>query len=545
MRKSTFKLRTLSFAVMALCFIASVSAQINSATELYGTYEFTADVEVTPEGEQYADLFSGKCDVKVTSDEIYDFSITGIGGSTGGSQTANWKSGVIRVMSPNGSNYYLWGKPVLCANANGDSPYAGDSFIPEYTVDPETKTITIPDFTAITVDATWSVGTVLAKFTNCKMTFKESEIIEVNDISGNYHFTAVSFTNEESSFPTEFDMTLAATNGLYTAYKVSMDFGADYLPFTLDATFDGDKLTIPFKDVYLNEEKTLALSNSYKSDSLAGEIEFKYVSDKALRLDCRFSISKDSIEGEGVGFGLEQFYIDGTAAKPVENADNFAGTYHVVCGQLVVFIEDDEYNYTYPTEFDITVEKGATNDKYYVHKFMNGDIYAGTYGYYPCVVEGNTLRIPVGDDVYLDNLYISDDYDYMVDHVLYNGMGENEGYVDLTVNEDGTCTLGDFFLYRKVTQYAPDWSSSETVFEQVAYYGSLSVASGVEEVKAGRSGNVYAADGAIYVSGEPAMVKVYNMAGVCVFSGVTSVVNGLNHGLYIVKCGDTTVKVAL
>lgn len=544
MKKTTFSLRTLSFAFMALFFIASASAQINSATDLFGTYEFTADLEVTEEGAEYADLFSDKCEVQITSGPVYDFEIIGIGGSMGDGQGANWRSGLIMVMQAN-PNYYLWGKPVICANADGDSPYAGESFVPEYTVDPETKTITIPDFTAITVDASWSVSTVLARFTNCKLTFKTAEIIVVNDISGDYHFTAASFTNDESSFPTEFDMNLVATSSSYTTYKVTIDFGEGYVPFTLDATFDGDKLNISFKDIYLNEEKTLALANSSKTDSLAGTIEFKYISERALRLYNRVNISKYSVEGEEAGFVLEQFYIDGSALKPTEAADNFAGTYHVVCKELNVFIENDEFGYSYPTEFDITIKKNDYNDKYYVHEFMDGNIYNNTQGYFPCEVEGNTLKIPVGNSVYVNLLYESDDWTRMVYHVLYNGLGENEGSVDLTVNEDGSCTLGDFFLFRKTIQYAADWSSSESTFDMAAYYGGLSVTTGVEEVKVGQSRKVIAADGAIYIAGEPAAVSVYNTAGVRVFSGVTSVVNGLGRGLYIVKCGDTTVKVAL
>ena len=117
--------------------------------------------------------------------------ICGLAGSTvEEGQTANYSNGNIRVMSPNGSSYYYWGAPVLLGSAEGISPFGGSAWELNYTVDVNTKEIILNDFTAITVDGAWNTDKVLAKFTNCKLTFKEGETVEINDLSGDYRFEA-------------------------------------------------------------------------------------------------------------------------------------------------------------------------------------------------------------------------------------------------------------------------------------------------------------------------------------------------------------------
>lgn len=57
-------------------------------------------------------------------------------------------------------------------------------------------------------------------------------------------------------------------------------------------------------------------------------------------------------------------------------------------------------------------------------------------------------------------------------------------------------------------------------------------------------------DGAITVEGGDGMasapvVEVYSAGGVCVWRGTDSSIGGLTHGVYVVKVGDVTQKVAL
>ena len=177
MKKFTSKLFACASAVLAFFAASPTQAQVASAADLYGTYEFTATLEVTDDGQEYKDLFSDKCDVKIEAHSVNDLMIVGLGGSTiAEGQPCNYSNGNLRVMNPNGSTYYYWGKPVVLGNNEGGSPFDGSGWELNYTVDLNTKTITLQDFTAITVDAAWNTDKILAKFTNCKLTFKEATV---------------------------------------------------------------------------------------------------------------------------------------------------------------------------------------------------------------------------------------------------------------------------------------------------------------------------------------------------------------------------------
>lgn len=458
----------LAHLFLALFVVAPASAAVEDAPDLYGTYEFTATLEITEAGQQYKDLFSDKCEVKITSYSMYSFSISGIGGSKADIQGANFVNGnTIEVMQPNGPGYYLWGNPVIFGGGNGESPYGGVEFKLQYLVDTETKNITMPDFTAITVDDTWTNSTILARFSNCKLTFKEAEVIEVADMSGEYKYSGTAGM-AESPVPVDFKMTLTATDASYTLYDAAFDFGEDYVPFTLSATFNGDEMVMSFKDAYLNEEKTLALASGYDPTSLEGSLRFKKLTDTSLRLEVYLTISK--FDAETKAWAMEQYTYYGVAAQPTADADNFAGTYHVKAGELLSMFEtEDPYAVKYPAEFDFVIEKNESNGMYYVRQFLHGDIYANTQGRKPCTVEGNTLTIPVGDDVYDSMVYMSEDWSVMVYDVLYGPMGDlTSPAVTLTLNEDGTCTMSDFFIARKDLMSAESGSA-------VVYYGTLTV----------------------------------------------------------------------
>lgn len=543
MRKTITKL---SCAIVALLSSSSVCAQITKPSDLYGKYEFTADIELTEDGKAYADLFSTQCEVVIEGDEYRDVSISGLAGATD-VQTANLKNGNLEIMDYNGSSYYLWGSPVLYGIGEGESPFSGVASTIIYTVDPATKDITVADFAAITVNKQWSTDKVLAKFTNCKLTFKEAIVIELNDMSGEYHFTA-SGTKEGSTFPIECDVTLTAKDATYSDYSAVFNFGADYKTLDLAASFDGSQLVIPFKDAYLDEAQTLALCSYGKPSLLESDITFSLGgSGKAFSLTSGICFSRAVQDGDEVKYGYEQWYTAGAMVLPSTDTAEFAGSYHVKTDNFWNMItmggKTDPYNYEYPQEFDVVIEYDEVDAEYRVMEFMGADIFSANWGATACEVDGNTLKLPAGK--LLDRVYMSDDYLTMVFHVLYNGLGEPTGTIDLTVNEDGTCTMGDFFLFRETRTYDAEWNMSSE-FARAAFYGTLSVTSGVNDVKATDAApKVSVANGVIYVMGEPAPVKVYSTAGALVYSGVTSAVSGLNKGMYIVKVGAAAVKVVL
>lgn len=506
---------------------------------MYGKYEFTADIDLTEDGKAYADLFSTQCEVTIESHGSRDLSIVGLAGATG-SQGANLtKDGNIEIMDYNTDSQapYFWGNDVFYGNENGESPW-GNSWKIIYMVDPVTKSITVTDFTAITKNSSWATDKVLAKFTNCKLTFKEAAVIECADVSGEYHFKAQGI-KDGSNFPEEADITLTATNETFSSYAMTINFGEGYKTLALTASFDGTRLDVPFKDAYLDEAQTLALCYFQDPKLLEGELTFTLgESGKTFSLISGMAFSRSVKDGEEVKYGYEQWYTAGAMSIPTENASNFAGSYHVTSAnfwnRVTAGGKTDPYNYEYPTEFDIVVAYDEMMDGYYLEEFMGPSIYTNNNGATGCTVEGNTLKIPAG--LLLDRVDTASDYVY---HVLYDGVGQPTGTIDLTVNEDGTFTLGDFCLYRKV------WGSADkpTI---AAFYGTLSVTSGVNDVKTTDAApKVSVANGVIYVMGEPAPVKVYSTAGALVYSGVTSAVSGLNRGMYIVKVGAAAVKVVL
>ncbi len=469
-------------AILALLSTSSVCAQITDPAELYGTYEFTADVEITEDGQPYADRFASKCEVTIEASEYRDLNIIGLAGGTD-IQTANLKNGNLEIFDYNGNSYYLWGEPVLYGNENGESPWGGNQWTIIYTVDPATKNITVADFTAITVNKSWSADKVLAKFTNCKLTFKEAAVIKADDVSGDYRFKG-NGTMDGSTFPTEFDVTLTAKDESNRTYDAIFNFGEGFKTLELAASFDGTRLNILFENAYLNDSQTLALCDFQRPGMLTGNITFTIgASGTAFSLTSGMSISRAIKEGEEVKYAYEQYYMGGGMSKPTADADNFAGTYHVKAGTFYNLVtmggEADPYGYNYPEEFDITIEKDETDGQYYVTEFISPDVYSLNYGGIGCTVEGNTLKIPVGK--FIDRIYMSDDYMTMVYHVLYNGQGENTGTVDLTVNEDGTCTLGNFFLFRQTMTFDANWNS-ESKYTEAAYYGDLAVTQDKPEV---------------------------------------------------------------
>ncbi|MBO5880154.1 MAG: hypothetical protein J6Q57_00695 [Paraprevotella sp.] len=711
MKNFTSKMFAMIVAVLAFFAASPVQAQVVNPQDLFGTYEFTCTMEITADGQEYADLFSDKCEVVISSGSPYDLMICGIAGSTvEEGQTANYSNGNITVMNANGSSYYYWGTPVILGSADGASPFDGTGWSLNYTVDVNTKEITLNDFTAITVDGAWNTDKVLAKFTNCKLTFKEAETVEIHDLSGEYRFEAKTGgynVNAESNFPTGFDMTLTALDETFQSYTAVINYGEGYVPVSLPATYDGFVLSIEAKDAYLTEDHSYAFSDYYAPNVLDAVIEFKYESEKALSLNNSVCISKATeAEGETV-FVFEQYYFYGTAKKEgVVDDVNFAGTYHVKATNPWFLVED----YEYPTEFDFVIEE--KEDGYYVTTFMNGNIYDNTWGASLCAVEGNTLKLPVGQNMKVARVYNNADYTEMAYDVLFDGFGTDEGTVDLTLNEDGTWSMTDFSFYRLNIVYDANWNATSTLSENMsAFYGGLEVEKEVEveaydfvgtywlsadvetnvadytyptnniklvieevfdyysgeslglyvkdfvhgniynstyaaypcvvegnvlkipadqaakvksvwssddyltsiydvlydgekeyititanedgsfsmddftftrrtetwdanytakevtmgdwsarytnitiqkqgdainDVEAEESAvKVYAENGVIYVAGANAPVQVYSMSGACVFNGVANQVNGLNKGLYIVKCGNAVVKVIL
>ena len=462
-----FTLLQSAFALIAAFMLAlPARAQVASAADLFGTYKFTADVNVTDAGKALKDHFKSECEVVITkcSQNIYDGEIQGLAGATAVQKindidlTAN----TIKITNPNG-NYDVWGGKVYMANAEGAYPFEQGNTYSEilYTFDPATKTITLPDFTLVTCDHANSAATIAASFTNVKMTLVQSESIEVTDLSGDWHFTAGKGTYdvmEGSTLPTEWDMTLTATDDTKKAYNISLTLG-DFAPLALTATFDGVTLNIPFKETYFDVENKIGLVY-YGGNQ--GNISFSLANENSLTLTSGMYIAQDSISPEVKG-GTLQYYIAGSAKRQGGETEKvtWEGTYKIKAGSIMKQLTE----FDYPEEFDMVVTYNADYDIYLVTEFFGCDVTALNYGgisFKPSTDDPNKAEIST-NPAYLKTITAGTSYLTLKDLNLSTASN-----IVITRLEDGTYTLSDF----SITNLIMDASNTPT-HNFAAYYQTV------------------------------------------------------------------------
>ena len=461
------------FAAIALAMPAQ--ADVASVADLYGKYKFAANVEVTEAGQSLTEHFKSECDVVITkcSANIYDGEIQGLAGATGAQKIngIDVENKVIKITNPNGSG--LWGGGLYMSDANGMYPFGMDSTYNDivYAYDADTRTITMPEFTLVTCDHANSKATIVAKFTNATLTLVEAENIEVADLSGDWHFTAVTGgynTMENSTLPTEWDMTLTATDDSKKAYSLSLTLG-DFAPLALSATFDGTQLTIPFDETsYFDVENKIGIVNMY-GVARPGTITFNMASESVLTLTSGMTIAQDSISPEVKG-GYLQWYMAGSAKKQGGEVatETWDGTYTVKVGSLTVGLAD----FTYPEEFEMEVVYYEASDVYLVTKFMGNDVSALNYGgilLTPSAEDPNKAEIKTGG--YLKSIVAGESYLCLKDVNLSNASS-----IVLTRLEDGTYTLSDFSVSHMT--YNADWSQNHAF---AAYCQQVTAEKVVEE----------------------------------------------------------------
>lgn len=542
MRKFThLSAKLCTLLILLSCVVINVKAA--TAADLFGTYTFTATVTYASDDykTQYSDVLKSECEVTIATLTYYDFGISGIAGGDG-VQGASFDGTNITIYNPSTSNYYLWSNSSLGVGSK-DGAYNETL---TYTYDETTGNITMPDFTAVLV-TDWNsyATTIVATFTDCKLTLKSKASIEIDDLSGNWHYNTTSSpysNNSESTFPTEFDLVLTASDDTYKTYSGVLTFeGYDPIQLT-GITFDGSSFIIPVDSTYIDADKTLRLGDY--NGSASSKITFNYTTGKALSLTDGITIMKKSDSGE---FQTDQWYMYGsmTKASSTETTD-WAGTYTINVGYAYLLKTDVTYPNTGET-FDIVITRNSYNDKLYVTEFMGNDTYNLNYGGIPCEESGDTLKISTGSNRYIASRGMSDDGSVMSYDVLYDGQGTTASTVNI-IRDGGTYTITDFFLERLTREYdTSTWAVKSETVEGAAFYSMLTVSnstSGIATVAAENEGCIKVADGAIELDGTQA-VTVYNAGGATVFSGVTNKVSGLGKGLYIVKAAGKAVKVLL
>ena len=472
MKKTTLMKSVLTLIALVASLLPG-RAQVASMADLYGTYTFTADVNVTDAGQSLTDHFKNDCEVVITkcSFGIYDGEIQGLAGATA-AQSINGidlTANTIKITNPNGNG--LWGGGLYMSNTEGIYPFSGGYSDILYTFDPSTKTITLPDFTLVTCDHSVPSATIVATFTNAKLTLVESENIDVADLSGDWHFTAgqgTYDTMEGSTLPTEFDMTLTATDENKKNYDISLTLG-DYAPLALTATFDGVTLTIPFNETYFDVENKIGIVNMY-GEKRPGTITFNMLNENLLSLTSGMTIAQDSISVDMKGRYM-QWYMSGSAKKQgaEEVSTTWDGTYTVKAGSIYKAKED----YEYPETFEMEVTYNADYDMYLVTKFLGEDVATLNNGgllLTPSADEPNKAEIKTGG--FLRTIERGAQYLCLKDMNL----SDANATLILTRLEDGTYTISDFCV--SYMTYNTDYTQKH---ELAAFYQTVTAEKALAE----------------------------------------------------------------
>lgn len=445
------------FAALMLFVAMPTTAQVSVMSDLFGKWKFTATVTTTEAGAAHADKFKSECEVTIGKAEseyfmadIANFAGADYSMSVSGFNTSTY---TIEINGPNSANYGIWEGYIAVANAAGEWPFSrwdvegSVQYGMNMTVDPETKEITVPDFTIVSLDWQTYTPTVLATVTNAKMTVIELENKDTSnypDLTGLWTWEGGLRTDTVSlqGFTVEFEQAGEGKD----AWKATFAFG-EYEPFTLDATFDGSMVTVPHDTIYFDKENGIRVGTRSSSTACAGSFTFSYNSKTSMSLYDYIYVRKDVYSGDTLKGGKIYQVFDGYITRENPDAYDWSGTYKVVVADYEDLNAEDTV--AFPAEFDMVVEKKPGN-LYEVTEFLGyKDLYFSftpadddksasiNLGGYSGAILQSFGQVGEGDNV---------DYAY---HVVTDANAEPTSLV-LTMNEDGTFSFADFSVSYKL-----------------------------------------------------------------------------------------------
>lgn len=362
----------------ALVLSAPAKADVQSATELFGTWTFTADVQCSDAN--YQELILSESEVTILKDEsgIFDAEIDGLCGVRNSYQQATLKTQdnakALKITNPNGGGYDAWGSLGLwMADIDGSNPFGSAGFGPLfYTINDEGTEITIPDFSFVSIsNFNAEKGEIIATVTNAKLTLKERQEIEIKDLTGSYEFNVTTFHDYEiiENWPTTLKMDLTKKisddNRFYDVTWAWEQFDT----ISMDGIFDGNVLNLYYSaQVIAYDTIFLAPSNDI---SLSGTIGFNLVGDNlSMSTGCAFVVPFYNEYSELDSLSYIFWYGGGIAKKMKEGpAFDYAGTYHAVGNVAWNLGIVENAN----TEGDIVIEYFDAFDAYVVTEFMGYD----------------------------------------------------------------------------------------------------------------------------------------------------------------------------
>lgn len=559
-------LHLIFLSALAFSFTPMKAADaITDVKELYGTWHFTA--QSSNVNSAYSSAFSANCDVTIKESPVSGAcTISGFAGAKR-DLTATLEGSTL-VVTPNSNNeggdWFTEDGELYYSNETGANPFGEiqQNLSLVFTIGSGGTSLTTTGFTLVALsdnsgDPSQATATIVAKFTNCAMTLTKKADVEekpATDMSGNWHFEVDPAKEGDtwgnsmpnSDFPTTFDMTLTATNDMFTTYRAEITF-PDYQPVTIeDVTFDDEMMTFPFDNLYIDEAKKIAFgaSEDYGNTfSLSGNFVFLKTNNNTLKLhNLPIYIVQD--------LKIYQYYNQGTATKEVEGID-FSGTYTVTTPTGSTEDNPDRLtDYTIPETWQLKIEKAESGDGYVITTFLNENlagspILANVSAEDPNVLEISTYSsqmgaasvVPIGELGSGKFLAIA------------NGPEEQkEGdIITFTYNiEEETYALSSYALI--YTDYNPDAESGNWELFVSGESSAVKGTSGVKEAEADAApaqSCVYTVNGSIVIAGEPTRVEVYSLTGACLYDGITNEIGGLKRGYYLVRTGKNVNKVIL
>ena len=489
------------FAALMLFVAMPATAQVNAMSDLFGKWQFAATVTTTEAGAAHADKFKSECEVTIgkAESEYFMADIANFAGADYAMSVSGFNASTytIEINGPNSANYGIWEGYIAVANAAGEWPFSlwdvegSVQYGMNMTVDPETKEITIPDFTIVSLDWQTYTPTVLATVTNAKMTVIELDVKDTSnypDLTGLWTWEGGLRTDTVSlqGFTVEFEM----VDNQKDNWKATFTFG-DYEPFTLDATFDGELVTIPHDTTYLDKEEGIRFGTRSSATEGKSEFMFSYNSKTSMSLYNYIYVRKDVYSGDTLKGGKIYQVFDGYITRKNPDAYDWSGTYKVSVAEFEDLVEADTVSF--PAEFDMVVEK-RPGDLYEVTEFLGyKDLYFSftpadddksaeiSLGGYSGAILQSFGQVGEGDNV---------DYAY---HVVTDANAEPTT-LTLTMNEDGTFSFADFsvsyklyyagtyepiaaFYGAKATKEVFDWAGEYTLTATVEEFDTTKCAS--------------------------------------------------------------------
>lgn len=470
---------------MLVCLVLlsafSANAQAVSVADLFGDYKFTADVEFASEDfkTSYGNTLLGESDVTIEADAQYAGRIVGFAGSQQKLNIRAIDGNTIEMTNFN--NPQLW-NGLFMANEKGEHPngvFDGEWVSYPYNTDyyeynPETKVITIPTFTVVTVSD--QTVTLIATYKNAKLTYVGGEEEDTDapafEWAGTHTLTAANVTAYDGKeYPKTFDVTIVKDA---EGYLVTNIMGYDVtllnnggIAFTVAA--DGKSAQMKTGTYLYGDYPDYIVIQDMNASSAPINL--------VLQEDG--SVKVDNIYLQGLNYNTNKTtplaYYEGVTiaavggSEPEVSAFSWVGQYTVKVGSI------ESYNgKSYPTEFTMTVIEG--DGKLLITEFFSTDVTALNNGGIAFTVaeDGKSAEIP-------STSFVGGAYpDYLV---IYD-MNAQENPIRFVLNDDGSVAIDNFCI--KNYNFDTYEESLAALFKDVTI---PAVGTGIVNVK-GESGNV-------------------------------------------------------